>query len=499
MSEQEEIKTEEEVFKIPPESLFPDFQEHIEPKNNNRIIFSGKFGIGKTTFLIDFFKANKDKYEVFHLFPVNYQITSNENVIDFLKYDILLELLKKNREIFKNNKTKGIKKNISLVANFLKQRGLKKNLKSIIASGENILDIVGAPFGISLGKLGKSLKDILDFDEELQAFKKEIEKGDKGIIEDYIKEIRGNKNNTESDIISEILKRKIAEQKAEQKKEKESVLILDDLERIDPEHVFRILNVFSAHLCPDHPLKENIPNKFGFDKIILVADIGNLRSIFHHKYGDNTDSRGYFDKFYSSEIFEFKNERIIKESIAEIIHYYDNVVDNKKLKGALNIRDGRIGLFLEMIIRHSIDLDILSLRELIKGTNVPLKSLSEKRKITGRGFSLWDPWLFISIEALISIFGGVNSDFIKVINKIREKVRKENIDKRLFNEWSFCLLSNIVKWDEGNMRYKDFSLTIDNEKISGATWINPNNEKIRLDPYKELFFDLIVDWVKNKK
>jgi len=69
----------------------------LKIENNYRILFSGQFGIGKTYFLDKFFKSNinKDKYDVFHLFPVNYQISNNENIIQFLKYDILIELLKK--------------------------------------------------------------------------------------------------------------------------------------------------------------------------------------------------------------------------------------------------------------------------------------------------------------------------------------------------------------------------------------------------------------------
>ena len=65
------------------------FKEHIEIESNNKIVFSAPFGIGKTYFLRKFFGENVNKYEVFHLFPINYRIASNEDVIDFLKYDIL--------------------------------------------------------------------------------------------------------------------------------------------------------------------------------------------------------------------------------------------------------------------------------------------------------------------------------------------------------------------------------------------------------------------------
>ncbi|MEE9430770.1 MAG: hypothetical protein V3V16_07010, partial [Melioribacteraceae bacterium] len=73
-------------FEIPIDQLYPKFVEHLEIENNSRILFSGKFGIGKTYFLNEFFEDKKDKYEVFHLFPINYQISSNEDIIEFLKY-----------------------------------------------------------------------------------------------------------------------------------------------------------------------------------------------------------------------------------------------------------------------------------------------------------------------------------------------------------------------------------------------------------------------------
>ncbi len=43
------------------------FEKHLDLESNNRIIFSGAFGTGKTFFLEKFFK-NNEAYEVIHLF-----------------------------------------------------------------------------------------------------------------------------------------------------------------------------------------------------------------------------------------------------------------------------------------------------------------------------------------------------------------------------------------------------------------------------------------------
>ena len=50
----------------------------------------------------------------------------------------------------------------------------------------------------------------------------------------------------EDDIITAIIKRSIENYK--QRTHKEVVLVVEDLDRIDPAHLFRILNVFSAHI-----------------------------------------------------------------------------------------------------------------------------------------------------------------------------------------------------------------------------------------------------------
>ena len=56
--------------------------------DNNQMIFSGIFGIGKTYFLKEYFEQNSEDYELFLLSPVNYSISNNDDIIDYIKYDI---------------------------------------------------------------------------------------------------------------------------------------------------------------------------------------------------------------------------------------------------------------------------------------------------------------------------------------------------------------------------------------------------------------------------
>lgn len=71
----------------------PKFEEHLTA--NSRILFSSAFGTGKTFFLKYFFEAPeiKERYNAFHLFPVNYQVATNEDIFELIKYDIVCHLL----------------------------------------------------------------------------------------------------------------------------------------------------------------------------------------------------------------------------------------------------------------------------------------------------------------------------------------------------------------------------------------------------------------------
>src|SRR5690606_8692484 len=44
------------------------------------------------------------------------------------------------------------------------------------------------------------------------------------------------------------------------------------------------------------------------DKIVVVGDYYNIKSIFHHIYGKETEFRGYIDKFYSNSLYELSFE-----------------------------------------------------------------------------------------------------------------------------------------------------------------------------------------------
>lgn len=98
--------------------------------------------------------------------------------------------------------------------------------------------------------------------------------------------------------------------------DKKIVLVIEDMDRMDPAHLFRILNVFSAHIDYNYRFGVNsnqpfVGNKFGLNKVVFVMSFENTEHIFHHLYGEGSDFNGYISKFCSSNIFcySFSSEK----------------------------------------------------------------------------------------------------------------------------------------------------------------------------------------------
>lgn len=72
-----------------------DFKQVFEKES--RIIFSARFGDGKSYFLNEFMKSydeKKNDYYFITLHPVNYVVEENRDVIEYIKRDILFQLIR---------------------------------------------------------------------------------------------------------------------------------------------------------------------------------------------------------------------------------------------------------------------------------------------------------------------------------------------------------------------------------------------------------------------
>ncbi len=332
----------EEIFEYP----IDEFKTHLEDDGNERIVFSGKYGIGKTSFLNNFFNERNQKkleinYEIYRIFPINYSIASNEDILRYIKYDIIIEMLRKD---------------ISF------QEAALEIIDTMPVYVQNNFTKVLSTLIYMIPKLGKEVVEVYEKIETLQKdflkFHKEsnISSGDKLIEYQTALELKEG-SIFENDIITKIISETISS------RDSKSVLLIDDFDRLDPEHVFRILNVFASHF--DANSTSGNRNKFNFNKIVIVSDFNNIRHLFHHKYGLDTDFMGYIDKFYSSEIYHFDNRAAIAKIINKVLYsvkFTNRGVDETKDLQEIYFQNG----FIIEMITLLLDRGFINLRNIIR-------------------------------------------------------------------------------------------------------------------------------------
>ena len=445
---------------IPIEKAKSNFKNFLIDKNNKRIFFSAKFGMGKTYFFQKFFEENKTKYEAYHLFPVRYQMLNNENILEFLKCDIMLNLLKKNPNIFKNSKESEQK-------NWWKIFG-KILWKDKWSSLSKISKTLSVPFLSEIFEiLGHTWKETQKFFDTYDGEK------------NFGKSIKLKNHLTGEDYITHLIRQ------TNKKTEKRNILIMDDFDRVDPEHIFRILNIFSSQM------DDKEENKFGFDHIIIVAALANIKNIFHHKYGTDTNFEGYFDKFFTVKPYHFTNKKAIMAKIPELLKHIK--YENKELKGSIDKNGGILKQFLEKILIDAFDIDAgINLRRLYKTINHTFPEMKKKfsdEYYQGQSF-LKQRCQFINtgIKLLISMFEG-KKYFLEILNKIT-KLPLISRDKCLQLAWA--MIKEIISEIEEPNWLDKYQLQL--TKPYNILISSKNNGKSNL-----CFYETLIEYVKKSK
>jgi len=322
--------------------------ELIDPLNK-RILFSAPFGAGKSYFLEKYFK-NSDDYNFINLYPVDYSVTSNDDIFEIIKFDVLEALLARY-----SNEIKLTEEDLSqalITQEFLRNEVNYYEVFKVFAKyfpgGEAVTD------GIDVLKK--------QFDEH-NTFSEKMKRKPSDNAADFIRQIRKTKNSIrELDEVSLMIKSFV--ERVIEANQKRFILIVDDLDRLDPDHIFRIINVFTAH----HNSKTEL-NKFGFDKVVFVCDVNNIEHMFKHRFGPQADFTGYIDKFYSKNIFEFDGRSFLKEV------YYDDFIkskryldeDNFNLQTLRKLNDGSSVIDgFKRIVNDLIDIDAIRIRSILK-------------------------------------------------------------------------------------------------------------------------------------
>lgn len=298
-----------------------EFRTYLE--NSSRIIFSAKFGDGKTQFLKEVAQNEEFRdYQFFTIYPVNYVVAENADIFESVKRDILPQMARANL-------LNSINLN-ALITSFASFETFKEVLSFLVSC---------MPAGDFINKLiekGLAIKDEYDKKKAtLDKYNAIFTAMRGGIYEEdaYTLIIREGLNYLRESINVE-------------GGNKRSVLVIEDLDRLDPGHLFRILNVISAHI--DNPAYEgNVSdNKFGFDNIVIVMDYSVTKRIFKHFYGPDASYEGYMSKFLTCQPFYYSLDLLaqrtlfsyIRESIgiSDLVECMPNM---KKHIQAMSVRD----------------------------------------------------------------------------------------------------------------------------------------------------------------
>lgn len=302
-----------------------DFKKHLE--HADRMILSAKFGDGKSFFLQ---KAREDKirfenYDFFTIYPVNYSVAKNEDIFEYIKRDIIIQL--KERNVLDKIDIDAL---FDSVLDFADLSSLVSFLLSFVAGGafyDKIIKKVGEVKGRYDKKKHTADKFLTVFNQirgciyEDDAYTKLINAAIEWMGNDHV--TNGPEWNA-----------------------KKTVLIIEDLDRLDPAHLFRILNVISAHL-EDNKRPDKVGNKFGFSNIVIVMDYDTTHHIFEHFYGKSASYEGYMSKFLSEEPFRYSitdialtelKKKIIEDVNIDEILFSNMEILNRKLK-ELSIRN----------------------------------------------------------------------------------------------------------------------------------------------------------------
>ncbi len=396
-------------FVIPVSNALKGFVKHLDA--NPRTILSSKFGDGKSYFLQKLKENSKvcEKYEFITIYPVNYQVVGNKDIFELLKRDILYQLLLHGM----------ISDNVVLtkaeaLSWFINKRGCSL-LTDIISSVPDVglipEDSVKVLAAIKAVKLFKTIKEkFAKIKEEFEQFYSSSVNSEDDLIESFLDKMDSSFV-YENDVITKIIQKAIKDYKS--RTGKQVVLLIEDMDRIDPAHLFRILNVLSAHMdycykyfvTPDSTL---VGNKFEVDNIVLVIDYHNLKRIYHHFYGEQTDFKGYISKFLSSTPFYYSLEQLredyILNRLVEITGFEKSII--KQLLSEDILKSARLREIIQSFelekqipqkpqikcgdINVALDMSALKLMSVMKRLKVPLSEIKEKmmsiRKIDNDAF-----------------------------------------------------------------------------------------------------------------
>ena len=287
---------------IPLDDAIKEFEKHL--KSHPRTILSARFGDGKSYFLAATAKKLKNRCAFLTIYPVNYQVAENHDIFEYIKRDLLFQMYEQGM----------VPESYEIPDDVASYFFLKNNWQEF---AEEFLK------ELSYFDASNAIKATLGAAKFLKAMKKKYDEfkksgGEIGARLDRFIASFDKKGIYESDPITAILCDIVKNWKKAHNRRR-VCLVFEDMDRIDPAHIFRILNVISAQM--DYGYKYGVSprssslagNKFGVDNIIVCLDYDNLKHIFHHFYGQKASFDGYINKFSDKGIFHYSLQEQVRQ------------------------------------------------------------------------------------------------------------------------------------------------------------------------------------------
>ena len=414
-------------------SVSDRFKRQLDQPNNHFMIVSGQYGTGKTFFLKEFFRIQKQDFQAIFISPLKYQVNSTESIFELIKLDIIQAMFKMGLATFEELDPDKPKDLDAIVAN-KSQATLEYYLRMLPKLG---------PFSSATPGTTERMLETLYGGESLEeAAMVSLHRSPELRMSLFIESMTGKQGHGwEMDLVTMAINEVITDWRHKDGDDRQWILVIDDFDRLDPEHAFRILNVFSAHQDDEEDWWEEaneeieegvetedgatsetqmvkakrIPFKFFFDKVILVCDYNRLRNLYEFRHGKQANFKGYIDKFLSQKVFDFRQVDTIEHFLFSLFDFPLNPGDKiiihaliKKMfeEGVINVRqlaklkgftplDGEMVLGELHLIRHHP-------AQIIKLKHAPLvKFLSFLSSLVGS---------YREMKAVVSHTGGMISD-----------------------------------------------------------------------------------------
>ena len=283
--------------------ILQDFYHHV--LTNKNIILSGAFGSGKS-YMLDKFKRNyANIFNAVTIYPINYAISRNADILEYIKHDIVFQLV---------------------LQGYITEQTDFSAVSTAIFTKENVAQLTSRlldriPGG---GLIAEAINAGLEAKERYDSEKNTVSK--------FLEGFNRVGSIYERDAYTEMIRLGLDTCRREGK---QLLLIIEDLDRIDPQNIFRLLNVFGSHI--DSPYingEDATSNKFGFDKIIFVLDYKQTENVYCQYFGlDTSDSwHGYISKFLTSSPFNFIGvedaaKRIVMQQISQDCRLRINLIE----------------------------------------------------------------------------------------------------------------------------------------------------------------------------